>query len=311
MSKNGIEYKDKLLMPAYNDFIVNSFPQEIWLEFARYLEPQELYALQRVAKPLMHLGGTDLLWQPLLNRVHAIDDTISTNVKPEQSIRQAFIDGFTLIKSTQQEEIDGLSAFHKKLGKKHFLKTTIHTNKTILTHLEATHGELEHFNRSLLVPVLAQAKVKALRIISFDYIGISRVPNDIFLNAEYTDLYKGVIGLSFDRNKIRKLPKSISALAALRVITFSHNFLQSLPDALGELKELRTLGCTENHLQLLPESLSKLENFQNLICNRNDLQEIPASLIYKFGTEWADMTLKDQRKSPLMGRISSLKKSNK
>lgn len=303
MSINGAK-----LIPtvtAYNEFINNSVPNEIWLEIACYLqEPEELYHLQLVCKSLFSSGSTDSLWQPLLNRLHAIDDTISPIPKLGQSIRQAFIEGFTFIKQEQEAEINNLLCFHKKRAKNYFLDAKLPHGRTTLFTLEQRHTKLDDFNRKLVIPVLDDAKQKHLHIISFDGLGISRFPQDVFCRSEYNNLFKRLIGLSCDRNLLRKFPKSIRALTALRVLTCSVNYIHTLPEEIGELAELRTLICTENDLGMLPEALSKPKHLQTLNCQTNELKALPIGLIYKLGLEWGTRILNDQRKRARRGQMS-------
>lgn len=79
-------------------------PDEIWGEIAQYLEPNDLQALRLVCKQFLTHQDRDSLWQPLLNRLHALDNTITVTPVPGALIRDTFINGFLKIKLKQISE---------------------------------------------------------------------------------------------------------------------------------------------------------------------------------------------------------------
>jgi len=100
----------------------------------------------------------------------------------------------------------------------------------------------------------------------------------------YTSLEKAfeapeqVYILRLERQKIERLPDSISEFKNLKELKLEGNFLESLPESIGELSQLEKLSLRSNRLEVLPESIGNLANLTELLLWNNRLETLPESI---------------------------------
>lgn len=75
-------------------------------------------------------------------------------------------------------------------------------------------------------------------------------------------------------NQLISLPKEITQLKKLRILTISYNKIESLPESFGNLKKLESLQLQFNSLKSLPASFGGCINLKFLFLGRNNITEI-------------------------------------
>ena len=78
--------------------------------------------------------------------------------------------------------------------------------------------------------------------------------------------------LSFDNNRIRRIPDFIGNLTKLGHLEASLNQLESLSDAVSRCRALTTLSLTSNDLKALPDGLCNISSLVTLKVDDNLLE---------------------------------------
>lgn len=300
--------KSRFALDTYRDFIDNSFPEDIWIEIARYLEPEELYTLQLVSKVFLDLGSTDTLWQSLLNRLHAIDESISVNPRMGQSIREAFIEGFSLVKNHQRNEMNYLACNNLYIAPGF---------QNSLSDLEAISEKLDAVNDALISTTLTEAIRIKSQTLDLTNLYLTRLSRKSLIEKGPIDFWQNLIILNCANNNISILPKWICKLPSLQELILNNNLLESLPESIGNLstlesleldsnrlqlitesivnlQQLNFLWCQYNYLESLPESISNMPSLKGLYCKGNYLKSLPESICNKFYDDWSHQMLREQ-----------------
>ncbi|MFI4938588.1 MAG: leucine-rich repeat domain-containing protein, partial [Candidatus Berkiellales bacterium] len=241
-------------------------------EIATYLEPTEIAALSEVAK-ITYTTLPDSVWQPFLNRLHAIDKSIKSTPRQGQSIQEAFIEGFKKIKARQEEEIKFLRERHLELevpslGEKITLKT-----------LEETSKKLDDLNDEILKPIIEETIADAQDNLNLEDIGITRLTSELIQNPLYRQFFQDVIGIDCSSNLLQTIPVELfTQCGNLNFFKCNHNKLLSLPTSIGDLQHLRLLHFAFNDLEELPESIGRCQALTELYGPYNNLKKLPESI---------------------------------
>jgi|GEM_PF-6523707 len=295
-----------LISKAYQLFVINTLPEDIWMVIAQYLEPEELKTLRLTCKPLLQLvGSSDMLWQPLLNRLHAIDETISVLPDKGKSIRDTFIRGFETVKSRQQTEISDLLAEDNetKLSCHHIVE---HDKSVTLGTLEKTSAQLDSYHCDIIADCIKLEIENNTHRLELPWVGITRLPVALFTMPQYASFWQTLTSLNLNDNYLQILPAWIGKLSSLEKLNVAENKIQALPSALknlihlqelhvdnnelafianwiGQLSKLKKINCSNNCLLVLPESIVFLPELQLLSCYGNDHLVIPRSITHQPG----------------------------
>jgi hypothetical protein len=201
----------------------------------------------------------DVAWQPYLNELHSIDQTIRVTPVKGKTIREAFFAGFEKVRTRQLAEIAYLQEKHGKTFFAAFsphIKAALEFKEPLRLHdLVAISRELDAVNRGLIEPDIIRARNVGIWL-SLDVNGITRLPQALFDYPLYAAFWSN-----------------------LQIFDFSNNFVQSLPRNIGErLQSLQTLNCDNNQLVELPESIGDLTALELLCLENNQLTVLPTSL---------------------------------
>ncbi|XP_020605676.1 leucine-rich repeat-containing protein 1-like [Orbicella faveolata] len=101
---------------------------------------------------------------------------------------------------------------------------------------------------------------------------LSSLDLDTFPCEILSKTFQYVTILNLDYNDLKFLPKEISYLSSLKVLSATGNQLQELPDTMKELENLESLHLNENCLHELPVFLSKLQHLKILDAIGNGIE---------------------------------------
>lgn len=251
-------------------------PSEIWIEIAKYLGPNDLENFRLVCKAINNLysKNTDLLWQPLLNRLHAIDTTISVTPQPGKTIRETFIAGFNHVKQRQFDDIN-----HLRMND--FLETDDvqtgfdHSTPTTLDILEHRHEILINLNCKIIQKCIDEQPGEMLSI--GESVAISLFPKEI-IEGKNRPYFTNLRILRLSLSPIRTLPDNIDLCENLEELHCCESSIIKLPESLVNLKKLRVLCCHSNELTELPEGICELANLSEIDCDSNRIRHLPANI---------------------------------
>ena len=97
----------------------------------------------------------------------------------------------------------------------------------------------------------AQGKVNFF-VLDFDTNSAKALPPEVYKNEEIMSF---ATRLNAQNNRIKKLPRAISALQGLREIDLRNNSMSTLPRSVSRLKALTQLDVSGNSLRSLPPTL--------------------------------------------------------
>lgn len=87
--------------------------------------------------------------------------------------------------------------------------------------------------------------------------------------------------LNVNRNKLRALPPSITALTSLDSLNIQNNCLTSIPEAICLLaSSLRYLMASDNQIDCIPDTVTKLTLLDTLMLDKNRIQKANDSLAF-------------------------------
>lgn len=274
--------------------------RDIWQIILLYLNADEIEHLKQVCKAFnttINDPVLDCLWMPYLNRLHAIDPTISLKVE-KGKIHAAFLKGVRKINREQMQEINYLLKapsnekcqlleqsqsevnFRKSVIKKHLsVLADIQHPVCSLQALEERHEALDLVNcemiRNRIKIQLAQQPMTRILILSGKGVSLTRLPASAFKLTDYQEFWQKVITLHCSEQNIRFIDKSIIHCSSLQHLYLGKNCLTHLPEELGQCKTLVHLGCENNQLMSLPSSLGQLKNLTSIDFSHNLLQSLP------------------------------------
>jgi Leucine-rich repeat (LRR) protein len=248
-SFNSHEFIAPLLFGGIQQFTTSFNKDQMRSELELYLETDEIeQILQNDENHFARLWSTDIVWQELLYRLHAIDDNISTIPQGGLSARTAFITGFAKIKSQQQSELDFLSA-------NHFIRTkNIGERKITLTKLEEQNIELDNYNYQVIMPIIIDTLLTKSTILNLSLRNLTRLPRRIFNFPELLHFLKNLEIMNCSHNHLMLIPNEMQMLTSLRMFVCHYNFLQSLPDSLFELPCLEKLYVGNNAIEKIEDT---------------------------------------------------------
>lgn len=287
---------------AESSIEITDFLPETWSEISKYLDEKDLARLQGVCKLFYHKFSENSLWQPLLNRLRAIDSRISVTLLKDASVKIAFVLGFFQLEARLVTEITLIRALHKGyiIDNKYPLLEKIDLNVPLtLAQLEGLNIELDELNIEIIkASVNKQLDNQANELYLTD---LTRLPKAIFEETIYQDFWENLNLLdcsncffdclpnSIDKLKnleslvcnssgLQSLPNTIGKLQSLKRLECRKNKLKSLPDTIGELQALIYLDVADNLLHSLPETVGELRALNYLYLNNNELQSLPDTL---------------------------------
>lgn len=251
-------------------------PSEIWIEITKYLGPNDLDNFRLVCKAIntLYSKNTDLLWQPLLNRLHAIDTTISVTPQPGKTIRETFIAGFNQVNQRQFDDLnhlhmnDFLEINDVQLG---FDPST----PTTLDILEMRQEILVKLNCTIIQKCIDDQPGEMLSI--GESVAISLFPKEI-LDGKNRAYFASLKSIRLTLSPIRTLPDNIDVCENLEELHCCESSMIKLPESLSNLKKLRVLCCHSNELTELPEGICELANLIEIDCDTNRITYLPANI---------------------------------
>lgn len=247
-------------MPELNMLENFNSDHAFWDILVNYLSVKDIQALKVTCRLFNgQLDKMDVAWQPYLNELHAIDDTIRVTPEQGKTIRERFIVGLEKVRTRQLAEIAYLQEKH---GENCFavfsphIKAALESKEPLRLHdVVAISKELDTFNRGLIEPDIIRARNVGIWL-SLQGKGISRIPQALFDYSLYAAFW-----------------------SRLQIFDFSDNFVQSLPRNFGErLQSLQNLNCDNNQLEKLPESIGNLTSLRQLSLENNQLTVLPTTL---------------------------------
>ena len=291
----------------------------IWRNLIPYLSAADIGSLKRTCKLFnTTLDKLDVAWQPFLNQLHSIDETISVTPQRGQTIKEAFFAAFDKVKTRQLAEIAFLREKHPGYIFKDCPQiNAIGANQPLtLSDLTAISAELDAVNSAQITDKYAYNNSNRRGLLVS---GVTRFPKALIDNPEhemfwrnlhYLDLrdsflhtlpsninkLQALITLTLPDNQLTTLPGSICDIQSLTELDCQDNQLKALPNSIGKLQNMNYLYLQHNQLEALPSSIGELQNLKNLNCSVNQLTVLPASLTTRFGEPWASFTLASQRR---------------
>lgn len=250
-------------------------PSELWVEIAKYLGPEDLENFRLVCHSLGHLHNQneDLLWQPLLNRLHAIDKTIKIIPPPGKTIREAFIAGFFHIQQDQRLQLNYMSGipFLDTIS----IRAYFSQNKAVtLDFLEERHKKLVSLNCTVIQKCIDEQPGDTLNL---DESNITMFPEQM-LEGKNKPYFANLKILKLARNDLLKLPDNIDFCENLEELNCRENSIVKLPESISKLRKLRELQCQSNLLTELPERIEEFVNLTILDCENNDITHLPSNI---------------------------------
>lgn len=264
---------------------------EILNSILQYMSPIELTEFKRVCKAhkvKIDSPEMDVLLQPVLNHLYAIDNTI--DMKPPAGKEQTawrFKRIKQVIEQVDQNQLAEIAHFRMELdpGKGH-ISVPVPGNLTCklynlsldpadaLQTLKERNHILNAINAHLIRSKIDLSSTK----LSVGSSYLTRLPQELFEDKNLQDYWFMLENLSVSNNHLQNLPKGIGNCSALKYFNCSANRIRSLPDALHHCQVLEQLHCDENQLENLPGYLGELKALRVVYCRNNQLESLPESL---------------------------------
>ncbi len=270
-------------MPELNLFKNFNQDHAFWDILASYLSLKDIQALKMTCQLFKgQLDKMHVAWQPYLNKLHAIDETIRVTPEKGKTIPETFITGFEKVRTRQLAEIAYLQENHGKTFFAAFsphIKAALESKEPLRLHdLVAISTELDAVNRGLIDPVIIRARNFGIWL-SLDEKGITRLPQALFDYPLYAAFWSNLKILDFSDNFVQSLPRNIGErLQSLLTLNCDNNQLVELPESIGDLTALEQLCVRNNQLNALPDSIGNLTSLQLLSLENNQLTVLPATL---------------------------------
>ena len=111
--------------------------------------------------------------------------------------------------------------------------------------------------------------------LNFNTTSAKELPPEVYKNEE---IMTYATRLTAPNNRIKKLPRSISALQGLREVDLRNNSMSTLPSSFASLRSLTRLDVSDNNLKSLPPTLHKAASLVEISASGNRLRTVPAGL---------------------------------
>jgi hypothetical protein len=89
-----------------------------------------------------------------------------------------------------------------------------------------------------------------------------------------------IFGITFEKMKLKEVPKELQAFKQLNTLLFSNNKLSQLPDFMGEFNKLQSLDISKNNFTVFPAVICQLTELKRFIANRNPMEYLPECVGY-------------------------------
>lgn len=258
-----------------------SFPDGIWNEIAQYLSPEDLAKLQRLCRDLnMKLHKLDVVWQPYLNQLHAIDDDIPVVPEVGKTIRETFIEGLNKVRARQMAEIAYLCEHQDAniLQAHPAIQAYQPLKLSNLAQVIAIDKALNTINQNVVKPLVAEAKTVNYKIIDLSGRSLTRLPESIFEDIENAQFWFNVKYVYIDDNFLEKIPKNICKLKAVTLISLNKNQFVSFPRTICQISSLVTFSVDDNQVTDLSGLNAELVALKVLSLKNNQLRSIPEAI---------------------------------
>ncbi|MBS0288558.1 MAG: hypothetical protein JSS07_00805 [Proteobacteria bacterium] len=265
-----------------------NFTSDSILPIFNFLTQEEVFTLRLTCKTFNIAATSNEIIMPFLNRLKAIDKTVST-LPPEDVMSttwcyERFIKEFNRLANSQAQEITDFLNVNAK-SENDEIKNKISSFKDLGAHnadnhhiqlrvLEQRHAFLEDLNTALIQSMI---DLNSTKLFLHD-LNITRIPENLFTDPEYEDYWKKVQEIDCNNTSLQSLPQSLGHCQALKVLNCSVNKLKYLPESLGNCQALERIFCNCNQLEVLPESLGNCKALQEVHCYKNKIKSLPESL---------------------------------
>ncbi|MBS0288559.1 MAG: hypothetical protein JSS07_00810 [Proteobacteria bacterium] len=265
-----------------------NFTSDTLLPIFNFLTQEEAFALRLSCKTFNVAVTSNEIMMPFLNRLKAIDKTIST-LPPEGVMSTAwcyerFIKEFNRLANSQANETKNFlignarssndEIKNKIISLKDLKGRNADNHHIQLSVLEQRHAFLEDLNTTLIQPKIDLNSTE----LDLTNLKISRIPESLFTQPEYQDYWKKLQKIDCSGSTLQSLPQSIGDCQALEELNCTVSKLKSLPESLGNCQALKQLYVTYSELEALPESLGNCQALQVIRSDFNQLKSLPASL---------------------------------
>lgn len=250
-----------------NNLLIDS-SDGVWIEIAQYLSLEDIASLKLACKALngkFNDPKLDVLWQPYLNQLHAIDYTISVTPASGKTLKETFVAGLNKIRDRQNAEIlclsvnQGIDIFQDY----HVIQKIHVTRKSTLQDVIAIDEALNAINNRIIDRGVCNAKKHKSKQVFLEAQGLTRLPEDMIEKTDES-FWSKVSDLNCERNFIEKFSKNITKLKTLKSLNLAHNELESIPLFLAELTELDAIKLEGNKLRVLPTFFARMQKLSAL-----------------------------------------------
>jgi Leucine-rich repeat (LRR) protein len=264
---------------------------EIWELIAQYFDQEDLNNFRSVCVAFKQLNNQNdhLLWQPFLNRLHAIEPTISVTPDNNQTAHEAFILRLKKVEQRQLKEIfylrscfeslcSGLGIGLQNPGVQRCVKIFKEIEDEIEKPLKLSNLE----QRSMLLDRLN------CDFIQLQIHNLYGLPEALYLNSvtrfpsriinENADYFSKLQLLNIS-GKLSLLPENIDICQKLGTLICEHNGLVRLPENLTNITSLQRISLIHNKIKRIPANLNKFVNLHSLDLSHNYLTTLPSDVL--------------------------------
>ena len=123
--------------------------------------------------------------------------------------------------------------------------------------------------------------------LQFGTANMKSLPVEIYNNEELSAL---TIKFNAENNRLKRLPKSISALENLESIEIQNNNLSAFPASVAKLKKLQFLNISSNNIKKLPNPIHKATSLTRLLAPKNRIRTLPKNIGKSPSLEYVDVS---------------------
>ncbi|MGB0933462.1 MAG: leucine-rich repeat domain-containing protein [Lishizhenia sp.] len=98
-----------------------------------------------------------------------------------------------------------------------------------------------------------------------------------------------VFAITFEKNKVSKLPEKLARYTNLLALELGKNKLDTLPLFISEFTQLQYIGFSKNQMDHFPVFLCKLPLLKSIDASRNNIEKLPNCLSYLQNLEALDL----------------------
>ncbi len=238
-------------------------PQDIWIEIASYLSPQELENFKIACKTFFAIGQADKILIPVYNQLYARLCRLDPNLPemlPKENYQQQYQGYLNKVAASIESEITYLRKYHSDSVKAH-VDTLSLANQGKLQRLEKLSNGLDDVNIDIIKPLIDLNSYT----LDLSHKKITRLPENLIEDSAYLDYWKNLKILYCDENRLTLL--NIQRLNSLESLDCDSNQLTALN--LQGLNKLQWVDCDNNKLTTL--NVQGLNALQCLYCDNNQL----------------------------------------